>query len=247
MSPQPDISVVLPVWNGARYLDEALGSILSQEGITLELIIIDDCSTDATPEICQFWQNRNGDRIKYFRNEQNMRLPISLNRGFGQATGKFWTWTSDDNLYSPTALSTMHRVLTQKQADVVYTGVLDIDEQGNVIGKNPTVDPDSRALLRKNAVHACFLFRPEVYVRTGGYDISLFGGEDWDFWIRAYKEGFKFYYIDQALYRYRVHDHSITKMDRPECLRSWARVIKKNKLYGIYPNALAMWVKSFFV
>lgn len=241
---QPDVSVVLPTWNGAKYLSQSIESVLHQEGVTKELIVVDDASYDYTPGICARYVEEYPDIIRYFRNETQQKLPTCLNIGFSRANGKAWTWTSDDNYYRNNALNTMYKALLSTKSDVVYAGVTDINENDRVLGINPTVHRDPGMLTRQNAVHACFLFEPRVYHQLGGYDPSLFGGEDWDFWLRAYLHGSRFHYIDKQLYCYRVHAHSVTQMNRPECLRAWSRIIWKNRLYRKYPNALAMWLKA---
>lgn len=244
---QPDVSVVMPVWNGEKHLEQAIESVMSQDCVNIELILIDDYSLDDTPAICKEYKRRYGSSIQYYRNEKNLRLPASLNRGFLAATGRFWTWTSDDNIYLPGALETLVTGLKKECADIVYARCNDIDENGTVIGPNPSVSPVPRDVLDRNAVHACFLFKPTVFHELGGYDATLFGGEDWDFWVRAYKMGFTFQFVDRVLYQYRVHDHSITHMNRPECLRSWSKVIWNNRIYRKFPNAAAMWLKSTLV
>ena len=94
----PKISVVLPVYNGERYLRESLDSILAQTMGDFELIVVDDCSTDATSVILAEYAVRDS-RIRIIRNAENQKLPRSLNIGFAEARGEYLTWTSDDNVY----------------------------------------------------------------------------------------------------------------------------------------------------
>jgi glycosyltransferase involved in cell wall biosynthesis len=236
----------MPVWNGQKYLNFAIESVLSQEGVSLQLILVDDGSTDLTLNICHKWEDEDP-RVRCVRLDPNGGLPAALNAGFFRASGKAWTWTSCDNCYKPGALDIMYRILQEKDVDVVYARVTDISESNRVLRENPAVNPNPAALTKQNAVHACFLHRPSVYHLLGGYDTTLYGGEDWDFWVRAYLKGCTFAFIGRPLYYYRVHDDSMTTRDRKKCLRAWARVIWKNKLYSVYPNALAMWAKSFLM
>ena len=94
----PKVSIVLPTYNGARYLKSSVESCLNQTHKNIELVIVDDCSTDETPDIVRSY---NDPRIRYVRNETNQRLPRSLNIGFALATGDYLTWTSDDNEFLP--------------------------------------------------------------------------------------------------------------------------------------------------
>ena len=77
------ISIVLPVYNGAKYLRESIDSVLAQTYTNWELLIVDDCSGDETPEIAREYAEKDP-RIHYYRNEQNLRLPRNLNKGFSR-------------------------------------------------------------------------------------------------------------------------------------------------------------------
>ena len=75
------ISIVLPVYNGERYLRESIESVIAQTYTTWELLILDDCSTDRSAEIAKEYEKKDS-RIHYYRNERNLRLPRNLNKGF---------------------------------------------------------------------------------------------------------------------------------------------------------------------
>ena len=114
----PEVSIVLPTYNGAsKDLRKSIDSCLAQSFRNFELIIVDDCSSDRTPELIQSYTDP---RIKYIRNEQNSRLPKSLNIGFKASRGRYLTWTSDDNFYLPETIEKLLAVLKSKQADFVY-------------------------------------------------------------------------------------------------------------------------------
>ena len=97
MKSTPLITIVLPVYNGSRYLSTALDAILSQTYKNFELIVVDDCSTDTTPKILTDYSFQDS-RIRTIRNETNLKLPTSLNVGHQAGRGSFFTWTSDDNI-----------------------------------------------------------------------------------------------------------------------------------------------------
>src|ERR1017187_1387375 len=103
---QPVISIVLPTYNGSKYIRTSIDSCLHQTFPNFELIIVNDCSTDDTASIVEEYVAKD-DRIKIIHNIQNKKLPLSLNKGFEIAKGKYFTWTSDDNYYAPHALQTL--------------------------------------------------------------------------------------------------------------------------------------------
>ena len=162
----PKISIILPTYNGSRYIRESIASCLNQTYGNIELIIVDDCSTDATPQIIGSLQDP---RIKYIRNEKNQRLPRSLNIGFAAATGDYLTWTSDDNQFLPDALEKMLGCLQKnKDVDFVYADYYGVYlETGK---KELRTLPDYPDLGRKNCIGACFLYTSKVYATIGGYD-----------------------------------------------------------------------------
>jgi len=207
------ISIVLPVYNGEKYIGEAIDSVLAQSYENWELIRVDDASTDGTPGILQEYAEKDR-RIHVLRNETNLRLPASLNRGFQYASGQYFTWTSDDNRYYPEALRTMLRTLKKKRADLVFAREDFIDENGRKQGRRKKVgSPDE--IYRRNIMGACFLYKRGVHEALGGYDPEKFLVEDYDFFLRAY-EKFRFCYIPKVLYAYRKHGGSLTENRREE-------------------------------
>ncbi|MFN8512989.1 MAG: glycosyltransferase [Chloroflexia bacterium] len=203
----PAVSIVLPVHNGQRYLREALDGCLAQTFTDWELIVVDDASTDGTPAIIAEYAARDP-RIRRLRNETNLRLPASLNAGFAQARGRYFTWTSDDNIHRPEALERLVAALeTDPSLDLVYAHTTTIDEGGNSVGQEPIAPPDQLAL--RNCVGACFLYRRTVHDALGGYDVQRFLVEDYDFWLRASAQ-FRLALLDDDLYLYRRHSGSLT-------------------------------------
>ncbi len=203
----PLISIVLPVYNGARYLGQAIESILAQDYVPWELIVVDDASTDETPGIISSFVARDS-RITGIRNPENRRLPGSLNAGFARAHGDLLTWTSDDNYYRFAALTEMARTLQQRpEVDLVYASYTLIDANGRTRGEVQSCHP--KLLGFRNTVGACFLYRRRVYERLGNYNESLFLVEDYEYWVRTMCQ-FQVARMEANLYCYRVHDGSLT-------------------------------------
>lgn len=204
----PKISVVLPTYNGSKFLDESIASVVAQTFTDWELIVIDDCSSDSTPEIIERWVKKDA-RIVAYRNESNLRLPRSLNEGFKRASGEFHTWTSDDNLYREDAFQTMYDALAgNSEFDLVYCNINRIDENGLPFeGRGFNGGP--ALLYFFNVVQACFLYRSNIFDELSGYDPDLFLVEDYDFWIRANRHH-RFLHLDAAPYFYRIHKGSLT-------------------------------------
>ncbi len=207
MSEEPLISIILPVHNGRRYLKQAIGSCLNQTYRNLELIIVDDGSTDDSLLIASEFQVSDN-RVKIISNGENLTLPVSLNIGHKQAQGDFITWTSDDNIYQKDAIKKLYQTLIEESADIVYCDYLIIDDEDKLVGQARLKDIEF--LLFYGVIGACFLYKKEVYNRNNGYNENLFLVEDYDFWLRALKHSSYFKIENPGYYFYRYHSNSLT-------------------------------------
>lgn len=212
------VSIVLPVYNGERYLKESIDSIISQTYQNWELIIVDDCSSDNSPVIAKHYEEKDN-RIKYYRNEQNIKLPRSLNKGFSIAKGNYLTWTSDDNMYLPEALSRMVNELEKNQVDFVFATCDVINETGEIVEVWAAPRDYQTAIMKGDFVGACFLYTRKVYETIGEYDANKFLVEDYDYWLRIFCR-FKVYNITEHLYRYRWHKGSLTSTEKQDGINS---------------------------
>lgn len=209
MSPQ--VSIILPTYNGERYLAQSIESCLSQTFSDWELIVVDDCSTDRTPEIIRLYQEKDS-RIRALRNHRNLKLPLSLNAGSEQAVGKYLTWTSDDNLYTPEAIQTLFETLeSNATVGLVYTDYTLINELGNKVGDKQFGDIRESRVSWKGC-GACFLYRAQIHHQLKGYDPSAFLIEDYDFFLRASLITSFMYLPRTDLYLYRHHSGSLTSL-----------------------------------
>jgi glycosyltransferase involved in cell wall biosynthesis len=190
----PEISIVLPTYNGAAYLRESLDSCLNQTFRDFELIVVDDGSTDDTEAILSSY----GDpRIRVFR-QDNQGLPSALNAGFAQALGRLWSWTSDDNVYLPEAMAVMRRHLQEHpQSAMVCTDCVMIDESGRTYSYN-------------SATWACFLYRAEAAELAGPYRPEFRLVEDVDFFLRLQHYAGPIDRITQPYYKYRQHKANLS-------------------------------------
>jgi glycosyltransferase involved in cell wall biosynthesis len=222
---QPLISIVLPTFNGARHLSEAIESCLNQTWPNLELIIVDDHSTDSTPEIIARYAARD-ERIRHLRHDKNRKLPAALNSGFAQARAGYCTWSSDDNLYRPDALDKMAAFLDQNEkVDVIYTSYSRIDEAGRPSSPVLMLAPEYLG-YQGNVIAPCFLFRRRVYDWVNGYAEDLFLAEDYFFWLCAAGK-FNFASLPEDLYQYREHYDSLTSQKTERVLRVTLTALEK--------------------
>ena len=200
------ISVVMPVYNGEKYLKQSIESVIRQSYKEWELIIVNDCSTDSSRDIMQSYADIDS-RIRIVDNSSNLKLPMSLNAGFREARGNYLTWTSDDNLYKANALEELAGYLENNpEIGLVYSDMDFVDASLNFI-REQCLEP--QMLLYADCVGASFMYRREVLDKVGEYDPNMFLVEDYEYWIRI-SEQFKIGHLNKNLYTYRVHDSSLT-------------------------------------
>lgn len=229
------ISIVLPVFNGEQFLKESIESVLNQTYHNWELIIIDDGSTDLTPQIAHDYTNID-DRIHYYSNKTNMHLPRSLNRGFKLSKGEYLTWTSDDNRYLPDALERMHDELVNNKANFVFASCQVINEEGDVIEYMLTGQDCLCQIIGQNIVGACFMYTRNAYIEIGEYNPEYSLVEDFDYWQRIYAK-FGAVVIEDILYEYRWHSKTLTNtMSKYTFYNTLEKMLLKNYLLFIKPD-----------
>lgn len=220
----PRVSMIMPVHNGARWLAEAIESVLAQDFQDFELILVDDASRDDSPAIMAAAAARDP-RVRLVTLEVNAGLPGALNHGFAVARAPLHSWTSDDNLLRPVMLGRLVATLdAHPDADIVHADFMQMDEDGVDIGLM-RVGPVER-LLYGNNVGACFLYRAQVTEALNGYDTQLFGVEDYDFWLRA-AQRFRFLALHEDLYRYRKHGGSLTSQRAERIQALTAEIVER--------------------
>ncbi len=209
----PTVSVGLPVFNGERYLDEAIRSVLSQTFADLELVIADNASTDSTEEICRRHSAVDA-RVRYVRNDRNLGAAPNYNLTLDLASGRYFKWLAHDDVCLPDFVRVCVETL-DANSDIVlaYPTPVDIDEDGNTIGLRDAglrlddPDPVQRFRDTMGKAHACLpvfgLCRTDILRRTGQHgnypsadrvllsELALWG---------------KLYEVPERQYLHREHD-----------------------------------------
>jgi glycosyltransferase involved in cell wall biosynthesis len=214
INPQPRVSVVMPTYNQAKYIHDALDSVLNQTFQDFELIVVNDGSTDHTPQILQEYQRQHAQHPQQHTlvviNKKNEKLPRALNTGFQQACGQYLTWTSSDNNMKPDMLEKMVAALDHNpNVGFVYADWDVIDDDGQYVGTVQSVDHDRHLLMRFNYINACFMYRHACQDQVGLYDPDYIYAEDWEYWWRI-AQAFDMMRVPEVLYEYRVHGTSLT-------------------------------------
>jgi glycosyltransferase involved in cell wall biosynthesis len=207
MNDFPLVSVIMPSYNAADYIVESIESVLGQTYQNLELIVIDDCSTDDTYSIC-LELARKDRRLRVFRNDINMKISHSLNRAISIASGEYVARMDADDICLP------HRIASQlaflrKHDEFMMVGssVEIIDNRGQSLSAQimPGYPQCMRALRFGSTIaHPTWFARKAFFADVGDYRIS--GVEDYDYLLRASSMGMKMSCLPEVLLKYRVSD-----------------------------------------
>jgi glycosyltransferase involved in cell wall biosynthesis len=205
MTGRPLVSVIIPVYNGTNYLAEAVASVLSQTYEPIELIVVDDGSTDGTWDLIRSY----GDRVHGIRKD-NGGVASALNRGIREASGRFIAWLSHDDLFLPDKLARQVEHLTSRSGvRACFTDYQVIDPVGRplrtiVTTQLPRVEL-LRELFRSSLIDgSTTLIARETFERVGEFDEHRRFTQDLDMWMRILSHE-EFARVGEVLGKQRCH------------------------------------------
>ncbi|MBN7768876.1 glycosyltransferase [Marinobacter daepoensis] len=242
MTTEPMVSVVIATYNMGQYLPDAVASVLAQSWKNLEVIVVDDGSTDDTSD--QMERFSKDSRVRYFPTE-NRGQPRAKNRGLKEASGEFIAFCDADDLWDPKKLDVQMPHFKDPQVGVVYSEVTYIDQDGRAISKPQPYERHSgkvtNNLVIKNFVpFGSAVFRRECMEKNGCFDEELPMGIDWDLWLR-YSVDWNFTYVKDVTYIYRIWPGQMSKNYRGRYDNAF-RIL--NKFISNYPGAVPEKLKS---
>jgi glycosyltransferase involved in cell wall biosynthesis len=219
------VSIIIPVYNGANYLKEAIDSALNQTYQNTEIIVINDGSSDGgkTEEIALSY----GDRIRYFSKE-NGGVATALNLGIEEANGEYISWLSHDDLYLPQKIERQIEYLDKIRSAILpvnhekillYSDFEAVEVETNVsqfikVQSVGLEDPtrDTLNLLLNSGLHGCTLLIPKQgFVDAGLFRADLRTTQDYELWFRFVKKGYVFIHMPEVLIKTRWHEEQGTR------------------------------------
>jgi len=216
MADNPKISVIMSVFNGEKYLREAIDSILGQTFTDFEFIIVNDGSTDNSLSIIKGYADK---RIRLIDNEQNIGLTKSLNRAIKQARGEYIARQDADDISLPNRFEEQIKYFKKNPKVVLLgTGICRIDGNGKILGKTLAIAKPGKSLVKQNQFnHGSTMFKSGVIRELGGYNELFKYCQDYELWLRLAK-----YYevrnLPQILYQLRFHDEALRFEKRDEAV-----------------------------
>ena len=222
-----DVSVIVPTHNRRRLLSQAVNSILRQRGVSIELIVVDDGSTDGTGS----WLERIAEtdaRIKVVHHERPRFISGARNAGIAHASGRWVAFCDDDDLWAPDKLATQVRALGTSGARWGCAGVVVVDERLEIVGHHHVTGGEVLAdLLKNNGVPTGSAAIAELSLlrEIGGFDPALRGSEDWEMWIRLAQHS-PLAAVDRPLIAYRLGMQTLS-MDVNRMRAGHSTVVKR--------------------
>ena len=238
--------MVLAVHDDARYVGAAVDSVLQQSLADLELIVVDDASSDETPRVLG---SVTDSRLRVLRNDERQGLAASLNRGLDESHARYLARLDADDVALPQRLAQQVEAIRSTGAAVVGSAVRDLDErdgQGRLHGM-----PTGARAVRWHALFSSPFFHPTVLVDRQAlgelrYDTSFLESEDYDLWTRLLATGAEGGNLPDALVLKRVHAGQASRR-RGELQRSFQRRVALREIERIAPDVDAGAAWSFAV
>ncbi|MFQ5524509.1 MAG: glycosyltransferase family 2 protein, partial [Acidimicrobiia bacterium] len=235
----PEVTVVIPVYNEVRFLEETLASVYEQDYDSWEIVVVDDGSTD--PEAVAFLDSLEArPRLRLVR-QDNRGLPGARNAGIAVGRGRYVVPLDSDDELDPRYLERMVAAL-EAEPEAGYAHCYarlyhDIDAYWITRPYNPYWQ------LIENGVVGCVLLRREAWQQVGGYDETMTAGnEDWELWIRLLEAGWSQVQVPEVLFRYRKHGVSMS-VDTEARFEEGRRAVRDRhpELYGSLGEWKARW------
>ncbi|AXP79279.1 Chondroitin synthase [Mariniflexile rhizosphaerae] len=235
------VSVVVPCYNQAQYLDECLQSVLNQNYTNWECIIVNDGSSDDTEVIAKRWVVKDK-RFKYYCQE-NSGVSSARNLGIENAKGYYMLPLDADDLIAEDYISLAIEAF--KKNDNLKIVYCQAKKFGNESRYWELPKFHIEILLKGNIIFNCAMFKREDWQKVGGYDTSFtIGYEDWEFWISLLKNGGNVYQIPKVCFMYRINNESRNNKLIKEQMEEISKQINAKhidvyaKIFGSYNSLL---------
>ena len=204
------VSVIMPVYNAAKYLETSLLSIVNQSFNNWEIVLVDDCSTDKSPEIIAKFQSQYPNII-YHRLEQNQGAAVARNTALNIAKGRFVAFLDSDDIWESQKLESQMAFMIETQAFASCTASDTIDNDGKLLGKIRNVIDviDYKFLLHNTMVSTSTVMVDRN--KAGKFQMPLLrSGQDYATWLMLMRNGNVFRGINQVLTHYRISKKSLS-------------------------------------
>lgn len=210
------VAVIIPLYNYADHVLETLNSVVTQSTQDIDLIVVDDCSTDRSLDVVQGWmknQSRQDSEMGMLlvRNRANAKLSITRNTGISHARADYCFMLDADNIVYRRCIEKLYGALQARpDADAVYSLLEVFEGAEEIIGAGVFAE---EGLVHGNFIDAMAMFRRDMLLDFDGYEHMQHGWEDYDLWLRMIEAGRIALHIPEILARYRQHGNSMLRTE----------------------------------
>ncbi len=203
------VSIITPLYQAQKYISKTIESVRSQTYENWEMIVVDDCSTDAGSSLVRAYTTEDS-RIRYHRNEKNMGAAKSRNEAMKLARGQYLAFLDSDDLWEPQKLEKQIKLMQEKNAAFVFAGCDVIDDDGKPLQKIRHVPEyiTYEKLLWGNVIPCLTVLIDRE--KAGDFSMPNIGHEDYATWLKILKKVKEAYGIDEVLGHYRVNRNSLS-------------------------------------
>ena len=215
------VSIITPMYNSEKYIGQTIESVLNQTYQEWEMLIIDDCSNDNSPNIVKEYVQIDN-RIRYIRVKENKGVSNARNIGLQQAKGRFIAFLDSDDIWNYSKLENQIDFMIEKNCTITFTSYELIDEDSNKLGKEIKVPSEVRYndLLKGNILGCLTVIIDKSKI---DFDIEMSGArhEDYILWLSILKKGHIAYGIDKILAKYRKSSTSLSGNKVKSAIWTW--------------------------
>ncbi|MCM1257605.1 MAG: glycosyltransferase [Roseburia sp.] len=204
------VSVITPVYNAEKYIGKTIESILSQTYQDIELILVDDCSTDNSEKIIKKYCKKNSN-IVYFKQKTNRGAAVARNTALKIAKGRYVAFLDSDDIWYPEKTKKQLELMLEKESPFSYTAIEMINDQGNLVKskRNVRTSIDYKYLLHNTMIATSSVIIDRNVL--GDFQMPLRrGGQDYATWLMLLREGIIARGINEALVQYRLSNNSLS-------------------------------------
>lgn len=225
----PNVTIYIPTYNCGQYISQAIESAMNQTYRDIEIIVIDDGSTDNTGDVLKPYVKK---KVCQYIYQSNQGVAKARNTGIVAAKGEYIAYVDADDEMDKRMIAVCIEALTREKTDWCITDILRIESNGyedrtrickSIIPKNPEI-----GILKDDFSLRSPFFRKQTLLNGGLYDTSLLTREDWDMNIRLIHNSKSFSYIAEPLYIYKIRSNSLMKSKNKKSYDSTLKLLKKH-------------------
>lgn len=235
---KPKVSVIMPVYNTKRFLNETILSILTQTFKEFEFIIVDDFSIDWSYELLQEYEKKDN-RIKLYRNEKNMWISFTRNKLISLTNTNLIATQDSDDISESNRLELQYNFLiNNSDYSAISSNNLIINESSEIIWKRIYEWNIDKIILKKSPLsNPSSMFKKDIFLKLWWYEDNLNYWEDYDLWLKMYLNWYKLKVLNNFLLRLRIRDWQTKSSKLKETLKNTINLQKKY---------IRLWIKPSF-